>query len=83
MVSAVGAGVSGQVGKKLEAMPVKSLLVELPVQAATEEGMYGSGMFIINPPWVLQQQLQNCLPYLHKALASSYAQPWRLRSDPD
>jgi 23S rRNA (adenine2030-N6)-methyltransferase len=64
--------------KKLEAMPVKSLLVELPVQAASSEGMYGSGMFVINPPWVLQQQLQGCLPYLRDLLASPGAQPWRL-----
>jgi len=66
--------------KKLEALPVKSLLVELPVQAAAGEGMYGSGMFIINPPWTLQQQLQSCLPYLQAVLASPDAQPWRLRS---
>lgn len=64
--------------KKLEAMPVQSLLVELPVQAAAGEGMYGSGMFIVNPPWVLQQQLESCLPYLQTVLASSDAQPWRM-----
>jgi 23S rRNA (adenine2030-N6)-methyltransferase len=66
--------------KKLEALPVKYLLVELPV-AAAGEGMYGSGMFIINPPWVLQQQLQSCLPYLHGVLASADAQPWRVCSN--
>ncbi len=70
----------GALVKKLEALPVKSLLVELPVQAAAGEGMYGSGMFIINPPWVLQQQLQGCLPYLHSVLASPGAQPWRVCS---
>jgi len=64
--------------RKLEAMPVKSLLVELPVQAAAGKGMYGSGMFIINPPWVLQQQLESCMPYLHTVLASPDAQPWRM-----
>ncbi len=66
--------------KKLEALPVKSLLVELPVQAATGEGMYGSGMFIINPPWILQQELETCLPYLQAVLASPDAQPWRICS---
>ena len=70
----------GVLVKKLEAMPVKSLLVELPVQAAAGEGMYGSGMFIINPPWVLQQQLESCLPYLQTVLASADAQPWRMCS---
>jgi len=66
--------------KKLAALPVKSLLVELPVQAAAEEGMYGSGIFIVNPPWMLQQQLQQCLPYLRHVLAAEDAQPWRLQS---
>jgi 23S rRNA (adenine2030-N6)-methyltransferase len=66
--------------RKLEAMPVKSLLVELPVQAAAGKGMYGSGMFIINPPWVLHEQLESCLPYLQTVLANSDAQPWRLRA---
>ena len=70
----------GTLVKKLETLPVKSLLVELPVQAA-REGMYGSGMFIINPPWVLQQQLQGCLPYLQEVLASPGAQPWRMCSN--
>lgn len=66
--------------KKLEAMPVKYLLVELSVQAAGD-GMYGSGVFIINPPWVLQQQLESCLPYLQEILATAGAQPWQLRSN--
>jgi len=65
--------------KKLEAMPVKFLLVELPVQAVGD-GMYGSGMFIINPPWLLQQQLESCLPYLQEVLSTVGAQPWKLRS---
>jgi 23S rRNA (adenine2030-N6)-methyltransferase len=56
--------------KKLEAFPVKSLLVELPVQAAMEKGMYGSGMFI----------MEDCLPYLQSVLANADAQPWRVCS---
>jgi 23S rRNA (adenine2030-N6)-methyltransferase len=70
----------GTLVKKLEALPVKSLLVELPV-AAAGQGMYGSGIFVINPPWVLEEQLRHCLPYLHDALASPDAQPWRMRSN--
>ncbi len=64
--------------KRLEAMTVRFLLVELPVQSATSEGMYGSGMFVINPPWRLQEQLAACLPYLQQALADSDAEPFRL-----
>jgi 23S rRNA (adenine2030-N6)-methyltransferase len=64
--------------RTLEAMPVKSLLVELPSLPAAREGMYGSGMFVINPPWLLQQQLQGCMAYLQDVLASRDAEPYRL-----
>jgi 23S rRNA (adenine2030-N6)-methyltransferase len=66
--------------KKLERLPVKSLLAELPVAAASSQGMYGSGMFLINPPWLLQDQLKRCLPYLQTVLANADAAPWRLLS---
>jgi 23S rRNA (adenine2030-N6)-methyltransferase len=66
--------------RKLERLPVKSLLVELPVAAASDRGMYGSGMFLINPPWLLQDQLKRCLPYLQTVLASADAASWRLLS---
>lgn len=43
--------------------------VSLQVQAEPEgHGMYGSGMFVINPPWVLQAQLQAGLPSLVQTL---------------
>ena len=32
-------------------------------------GMHGSGMFIINPPWTLEQKLHQCLPQLAELLA--------------
>jgi 23S rRNA (adenine2030-N6)-methyltransferase len=66
--------------ERLKMMPVKSLLVEFPVQSLTGEGMRGSGMFIVNPPWILQQQLENCLPYLQAVLAESGAPLWSMRS---
>jgi 23S rRNA (adenine2030-N6)-methyltransferase len=66
--------------ERLKMMSVKSLLVEFPVQSLTGEGMRGSGMFIVNPPWLLQQQLENCLPYLQAALAESGAPLWSMRS---
>lgn len=31
-------------------------------------GMFGSGMFIINPPWVLPERLEEAMPWLVKAL---------------
>jgi 23S rRNA (adenine2030-N6)-methyltransferase len=66
--------------ERLKKMSVKSLRVEFPVQSMTGEGMRGSGMFIVNPPWTLQQQLETCLPYLHAALAEPSAAVWSLRS---
>ena len=65
---------------QLEALPVKSLLVELSVRPAAAGGMTGSGMFVINPPWQLQQQLESCLPWLQSVLAERDAAPYRLLS---
>jgi 23S rRNA (adenine2030-N6)-methyltransferase len=31
-------------------------------------GMHGSGMFILNPPWLLHGVLQEIMPYLAKVL---------------
>lgn len=47
------------------------LQVELQVQGQPAEGhgMYGSGMFVINPPWTLPQQLAAAMPLLRDALA--------------
>lgn len=45
--------------------------VSLQVKAPGEGyGMYGSGMFVINPPYTLYQQLQQGLPWLLEQLAS-------------
>lgn len=45
------------------------LSVELKIQSADERGMYGSGMFVINPPYVLKDQLHEVLPELTSLLA--------------
>lgn len=65
--------------KNLELLSIKSLAVEFPVQSMKGQGMRGSGMFIVNPPWMLQQELEACLPYLHAALANDSAPLWSLR----
>ncbi len=31
-------------------------------------GMTASGMIVINPPWKLEQQMNNVLPWLHSKL---------------
>ena len=43
-----------------------SLSVNTP--AADGLGLYGSGMFLVNPPWTLQETLQQVMPYLVKVL---------------
>ena len=60
-----------QLPEQLKKLPVKSWLhVALSVQAPSEDGfgMHGSGMFILNPPWLLHGVLQEVMPYLVKAL---------------
>jgi 23S rRNA (adenine2030-N6)-methyltransferase len=60
-----------QLPEQLKQLPVKSWLnVSLSVQAPGEDGfgMHGSGMFILNPPWLLYGVLQEVMPYLVKAL---------------
>jgi len=36
--------------------------------SATDAGMRGSGMFVLNPPWSLQETLRQVMPYLVKHL---------------
>jgi 23S rRNA (adenine2030-N6)-methyltransferase len=60
--------------EKLKQLPVKSWLnVTLSVQAPGADGfgMHGSGMFILNPPWLLHGVLQEVMPYLVKVLGQS------------
>ena len=33
-------------------------------------GLHSSGMFIINPPWVLEAMLKEVMPYLVKVLGN-------------
>jgi 23S rRNA (adenine2030-N6)-methyltransferase len=63
---------------ELKTLPVKSWLrVELYAQPKITEGfgMYGSGLFIINPPWTLAANLKETLPYLAKQVRESGAVP--------
>jgi len=48
-----------------------SLTVKKP--AADGYGLHGSGMFVLNPPWLLPQALRLALPYLARALAQDAA----------
>jgi len=60
-----------QLPEQLKKLPVKSWLhVALSVQSPSEDGfgMHGSGMFILNPPWLLYGVLQEMMPYMAKVL---------------
>jgi 23S rRNA (adenine2030-N6)-methyltransferase len=55
-------------------MPAKSWLhVALSVQAPSKDGfgMQGSGMFILNPPWLLHGVLNDVMPYLAKIMGQN------------
>ncbi|EPJ49483.1 MAG: putative DNA (exogenous) processing protein [Osedax symbiont Rs2] len=53
----------------------KVLQAEFFVKSATDERMYGSGMLLINPPWHLEQQLQQLSESLYQHLAETSAAP--------
>lgn len=56
--------------EKLKLLANKWLHIVLTVYASRtkQRGLYGSGLFIINPPWTLQRALDNTLPWLTAAL---------------
>ncbi|MBI5331572.1 MAG: 23S rRNA (adenine(2030)-N(6))-methyltransferase RlmJ [Betaproteobacteria bacterium] len=53
---------------RLHAIQAEWLDVRLQVSRAGP-GMFGSGMFILNPPWTLRATLTECMPVLKDALA--------------
>lgn len=62
---------SEQLPGQLKELPVKSWLhVALSVQRPSLDGfgMYGSGMFVLNPPWTLHATLQEVMPVLASSL---------------
>jgi 23S rRNA (adenine2030-N6)-methyltransferase len=51
---------------------------ELCVAAAgRERGLFGSGMFVVNPPWPLDDEIGECLPWLAKQLERDGGATWR------
>lgn len=55
----------------LQLQPARWLRAELRIKAppASGYGLYGSGMFVFNPPWTLPAMLQDLLPWLARRLA--------------
>lgn len=57
--------------RKLKKLSKAWCLAELNVAADSDGyGMTGSGIFVINPPYLLAGQMQNCLPWLSQLLAA-------------
>lgn len=59
--------------RDLEATGIRRVLqIELGVRPDSDQrGMTASGMIVINPPWKLEQQMKNVLPWLLKVLVPS------------
>jgi len=56
----------------LQRLPAANWLYAwLQIKQAPENGLglYGSGVFVINPPWTLRSELEAALPWLQKQLA--------------
>lgn len=56
--------------RALKQVPTPWLNVSLTVQKPSNDGfgLYGSGMFILNPPWTLHAALASTLPWLRNTL---------------
>lgn len=70
-----------ELARKLGRMPgLRWLHATLTVRAAPHDGLglYGSGMFVVNPPWTLQPGLRKALPWLADALAQDAAARWSI-----
>jgi 23S rRNA (adenine2030-N6)-methyltransferase len=72
-----------QMLEKLKRLEVENWLnVSITIQAPSDEGfgMFGSGLFIINPPWILPKILDETLPYLTSLLAKDDSAEYSLEA---
>lgn len=67
----------------LQTLDASWLKVELMIDKPRGEfGMFGSGMFVINPPWTLHEQLKLLMPQLKTLLANEEAADFVLEYRP-
>lgn len=66
--------------KGLEATGIRKILqIELAVKPDSDQrGMTASGMIVINPPWQLESQMRQVLPYLTQTLVPEGTGSWTL-----
>jgi len=73
-----------QMVEKLKALNTDFLQIEISLQANNHAdfgdsyGMFGSGMFVINPPWTLPKTLAETMPILRDLLAQDDAASFTL-----
>jgi 23S rRNA (adenine2030-N6)-methyltransferase len=67
---------------QLCAMAEKSLDIVLRVRSSLpgKRGMAGSGLVILNPPWLLDEAMGEALPYLVRALGEDGGAGWSIRN---
>ncbi|TCP97697.1 23S rRNA (adenine2030-N6)-methyltransferase [Cricetibacter osteomyelitidis] len=65
----------------LEATGIRKILqIELAVRPDSDQrGMTASGMIVINPPWQLENQMKQILPYLTNALVPEGTGGWTVK----
>jgi len=70
--------------RQLSKLPVNWLHASLTVRRPdpSGHGLYGSGMFLINPPWTLAAALRNALPWLVRELAQGDDATYTLETSP-
>ncbi len=72
-----------QLVERLKKLPVEDWLhASLAVQAPASHGfgLYGSGLFVINPPWTLAAALRETLPYLAAVLGRDAGAGWSVET---
>lgn len=69
--------------EQLQKLPCENWLdVQLKVSRPPQgHGMYGSGMFVINPPWTLREQLEQGMPALTQLLAQDDGAEWTVQAN--
>lgn len=67
--------------RHLESTGIRKILqIELAVRPDSEQrGMTASGMIVVNPPWQLESQMEQILPYLTQTLVPERTGDWILR----
>ncbi|HLU20411.1 MAG TPA: 23S rRNA (adenine(2030)-N(6))-methyltransferase RlmJ [Pusillimonas sp.] len=67
--------------RTLERLKVQWTHASLKVRKPAKEGfgLHGSGMFVINPPYTLHEQLESALPWLTKKLAQDDTAAYSLK----